>query len=269
MTEFKNGISARELQQKLGLLCYRSAWTIGHKLRSAMRPSLQNRLRGSVVVDKTYVSGNLQGVSGRQANRKFIVAVATEIVDPWTPRHVRLRRIQDDSSDSLLHFVCEVTRPGCNVHTDKLGNDELRAHGYCHGGVKEESAHTSTRYGPGVEAFLSCIYQGGHTLVGPQMDVYLRARGPSPPLIGNLNTPYSIHALMPRAVRVYSELEAWLSCTHQGAGAITGTHLDAYIDEFAFRVNFRRNNRPGLLFHRLLKAALSTLPTRYRRSRRG
>jgi hypothetical protein len=35
----------------------------------------------------------------------------------------------------------------------------------------------------------------------------------------------SAHTLTPRASKVASELKAWLSCTHQGAGAITAEHL--------------------------------------------
>lgn len=130
------GISALELQLQLELGSYEAAWKMLHKLRSAMKPFLQRRLCGSVVVDVAYVGGIRKGVRGNEANQQFVVGIATEIVTPGHWRHVRLAHIHDDSSDSILRFVCEVVEPGCHVHTDKIANKYLRDCGYRHGGVK-------------------------------------------------------------------------------------------------------------------------------------
>ncbi len=73
------------------------------------------------------------------------------------------------------------------------------------------------------------------------------------------------HVSMPGVHTVASLLKRWLLGTHQGS--VTGEHLDAYLNEFAFRFNRRHSRRRGLLFLRLLQYAIITPPTRYRPSR--
>jgi transposase-like protein len=73
------------------------------------------------------------------------------------------------------------------------------------------------------------------------------------------------HVSMPGVHRVAALLKRWLLGTHQGS--VTGDHLDAYLNEFAFRFNRRHSRRRGLLFLRLLQHAVLTSPTRYRPSR--
>jgi transposase-like protein len=73
------------------------------------------------------------------------------------------------------------------------------------------------------------------------------------------------HVSMPGVHRVASLLKRWLLGTHQGS--VTAAHLDAYLNEFAFRFNRRHSRRRGLLFLRLLQHAVVTPPTRYRPSR--
>ena len=73
------------------------------------------------------------------------------------------------------------------------------------------------------------------------------------------------HVSMPGVHRVAALLKRWLLGTHQGS--VTAAHLDAYLNEFAFRFNRRHSRRRGLLFLRLLQNAVVTLPSRYRPSR--
>ncbi len=75
----KQGISALQLQKDLGLGSYETAWTMLHKLRSALKPRRRARLRGLVEADDTYVGGVERGRrGGRQAGTKTIVAAAVE-----------------------------------------------------------------------------------------------------------------------------------------------------------------------------------------------
>jgi hypothetical protein len=73
------------------------------------------------------------------------------------------------------------------------------------------------------------------------------------------------HVVMPGVHKIASLLKRWLLETHQGS--VTATHLDAYLDEFAFRFNRRKSRRRGMLFYRLLENAVVTQPTRFRPSR--
>jgi hypothetical protein len=70
---------------------------------------------------------------------------------------------------------------------------------------------------------------------------------------------------MPGVHVVASLLKRWLLGTHQGS--VTAQHLDAYVDEFAFRFNRRHSRQRGMLFYRLLENAVATGPTRFRPTR--
>jgi transposase-like protein len=70
------------------------------------------------------------------------------------------------------------------------------------------------------------------------------------------------HVAMPNVHRVSSLLKRWLLGTHQGA--VKATHLQAYLNEFAFRFNRRRSRARGMLFYRLLEQAVVVEPITYR-----
>ena len=57
---------------------------------------------------------------------------------------------------------------------------------------------------------------------------------------------------------VISLLKRWLGATHQGA--VAPSHLQAYLDEFAFRFNRRLSHHRGKLFYRLMQQAVTTRP---------
>ena len=75
----KQGISAKQLQRDTGIGCYEIAWTMLHKLRSALSPRPGIRLAGLVEADETYVGGPERGRrGGREVLHKSIVAGAVE-----------------------------------------------------------------------------------------------------------------------------------------------------------------------------------------------
>jgi hypothetical protein len=75
----KKGISALQLQRDTGIGSYETAWTMLHKLRSALRHRPGARLVGLVEVDESYVGGAERGRrGGREVLNKSIVSVAVE-----------------------------------------------------------------------------------------------------------------------------------------------------------------------------------------------
>lgn len=76
----KQGISALQFQRDSGLGSYQTAWTLLHKIRSALTPRSDARLRGLVEVDETYVGATReQGLrGGREVGHKTIVVCAVE-----------------------------------------------------------------------------------------------------------------------------------------------------------------------------------------------
>ena len=57
---------------------------------------------------------------------------------------------------------------------------------------------------------------------------------------------------------VISLVKRWLGGTHQGA--VQSVHLQAYLDEFAFRFNRRLSQHRGMLFYRLMQQAVTLRP---------
>ena len=115
VTSQKNGVSALGLQRVLGLGSYQTAWTWMHKLRRAMVRPGRERLAGVVEVDETYWGAEEEGVSGRQTERKALIAVAAEERGRGLGR-IRMQRVRNASAASLMPFVEESVEPV--VHTD-------------------------------------------------------------------------------------------------------------------------------------------------------
>lgn len=113
----KNGASALGLKRVLGLGSYETAWLMLHKLRRAMVRPGRDRLRGSVEVDETYIGALEEGLRGRQVENKTLVVVAAQ-ADGNRIGRIRMRRIADASSESLLPFITASIEPGATVVTD-------------------------------------------------------------------------------------------------------------------------------------------------------
>lgn len=113
----KKGISALQLQRDTGLGSYETAWTMLHKLRSALRPRPARRLTGDVEADETYVGGYRPGLRGRGIG-KAGVAVAVENRGDVAGA-ARLAIVPQASSQELTSFVRGVIDAReTRVHTD-------------------------------------------------------------------------------------------------------------------------------------------------------
>ena len=84
-----------------------------------------------------------------------------------------------------------------------------------------------------------------------------RPRNPKPqPVLPAIPEP------MPRVDQISRLLKQWLTDTHHEG--IQRRHLQAYLDEFAFRFNHRWPRSRGLMFHRLAQLAADVTPTPFR-----
>jgi len=130
----KQGISALQVQRDLGLGSYQTAWTMLHKIRSALRPRPSHRLRGNVEVDEAYIGSVELGRSGgRQAGNKTIVVGAVERREHHAGR-VRLGAVQGVSFErDLGPFVRGVIDDReTTLYTDGFG----AYHGFAKAGIQ-------------------------------------------------------------------------------------------------------------------------------------
>jgi transposase-like protein len=132
ITASKQGISAAELQRKLGLGSYQTAWSWLTKIRTAMVRPNREPLSGEVEIDESYVGGPEPGQPGRAAEDKAIVAAAVEKRGKSCGR-VRLGVIANVSADVLTAFVDNHLGDGETAHTDGWrGYAQLGKTGYRH-----------------------------------------------------------------------------------------------------------------------------------------
>jgi transposase-like protein len=135
VTSQKNGASAANVQQVLGLGSYWTAWTWLHKLRRAMVRPGRERLHGRVEVDETYVGGESEGKDGRGTD-KALVIIAVEENGTGSGR-IRLAQIDKKTRRAFHGFIQTSIQPGSTIHTD--GNqsyDGLEVMGYQHEATK-------------------------------------------------------------------------------------------------------------------------------------
>lgn len=117
---------------------------------------------------------------------------------------------------------------------------------------------------PTLRLFLLDCVMPGSVVVTDGLSPYPAAIGKDylhePHIVAKSNDP--AHVSLPGVHRIASLLKRWLLGTHQGA--VEADHLQAYLNEFAFRFNRRRSEYRGLLFRRLLEQAVQVEPVSYR-----
>ena len=174
----RHGVSARNLQQVLGLGSYRTAWTWLHKLRRAMVRPGRDSLSGMVEVDETYIGGKKPGKAGRGASGKTLVMIAVEDKEGKIGR-VRLKTIPDASADSLNEAMLACVQPGSGVRTDGWpGYAQLTEKGYVHSVVAKRLSHDEENLLPLVNRVVSLLKRwllGTHhgAVRSSHMDYYL------------------------------------------------------------------------------------------------
>jgi transposase-like protein len=117
MTTAKNGMSAKTIEQTLGI-SYNTAWTILQRFRVAMVNTQREKLSGVVEVDETQVGGVDVGGKRGRGSKKSLVVIAIEMHEPKGYGRVRMRYIQDASSDSLISFINDAVHTNSTVCTD-------------------------------------------------------------------------------------------------------------------------------------------------------
>ena len=112
----KNGASAANVQQILGLRSYQTAWTWLHKIRRAMVRPDRDKLHGFVEVDETFVGGE-DPKGGTWIEQKALVVIAAE-ADGSKIGRIRLQTIPANTRKNLHGFVKQAIEPGSIIHTD-------------------------------------------------------------------------------------------------------------------------------------------------------
>lgn len=141
LTNQKHGVSALGLQRVLGLGGYETAWTMLHRFRRAMVRPEREQLKGVVEVDETYLAISdrdapvpKEEISRRKSRtHKVLVVLAVELLQPKGFGRIRLRRIDNDSTEQVVPFVQANVELGSTIKTDGSASyRDLKELGYDH-----------------------------------------------------------------------------------------------------------------------------------------
>ncbi len=113
-----------------------------------------------------------------------------------------------------------------------------------------------------LHGFITQVVEPGSTIRTDGLNHYPGLSGYKHEVIVVKRQPETASELLPHVHRVVSLLKRWLLGTHQGA--VSGAHLDYYLDEFTFRFNRRTSASRGKLFYRLVQQAVQVGPKPYR-----
>ena len=152
VTSQKNGASAQNLHDMLGLGSYETAWAWLHKLRRAMVRPDRELLAGVVEVDESFVGGRATGRQGASTD-KVPVMIAVENVGTQVNRKLRLGRVRLGVADApgskqLVEFARTTVAPGSLIRTDgarmfRVLAQEGYTHQYVSGYSSPEPGHVT------------------------------------------------------------------------------------------------------------------------------
>ena len=152
VTSQKNGASAQNLHDMLGLGSYETAWVWLHKLRRAMVRPERELLAGAVEVDESFVGGRATGKQGASTD-KAPVMIAVENLGTPANRKLRLGRVRLGVADApgskqLVDFARTTVAPGSLIRTDgarmfRVLAEEGYTHHYVSGYSSPEPGHVT------------------------------------------------------------------------------------------------------------------------------
>ena len=197
------GVSALELQKKLGIDRYETAFQMLHKLRSAMVRPNRDKIgeEWPLELDVVYVGGKTKsGISGKTSQTPIIIAVEVrqrEIRDPVTKKikqraqagRIRLQKLPNKMAINVNQFAQNCIAPGASIVSD----DGAKFSGLSKLGFKHES---------------------------------VAMRGDK----------VKMDSTLPMISVVTANLKTWIDGTFH---SVLKKHLQAYLNEFMFRFNRR------------------------------
>jgi hypothetical protein len=119
-----NAISALQLQAKIGVGSYKTAWLLLHKLRRAMVDPDREPLVGVVEIDETSIpyrkkTDPVTGGQGKSPVGKiFVIGAVERLPGKNKSGRIRLATLRENKATYIHPFVIDNTEPGCEIHTD-------------------------------------------------------------------------------------------------------------------------------------------------------
>ncbi len=230
------GQSALQFQRQLGLSRYETAFQILHKLRAGMVRPERDCIGGeyTVEIDECLIGGRTRG-EGRGVHHKTVVVGAVEVRTRKDAEDRAAKNAQRHAQGKPLKKLVYAGRLRLRVVPDRQPESLIPF-------VRDSVAGGSKVKTDGCQGYLDLPKLG-----------YEHA----PLVLGG--DPEKAEAHLPMIHLVFSNLKTWILGTHHGA--IGPQHLQAYLNEYAFR--FNRRFYPMTAFNSVLGIAAGTTSATY------
>jgi transposase-like protein len=119
IVDAKKSISAKQLQQHLGIGSYRTAWYMAHRIRKAMVNEGSADLQGIVEMDETYLGGRTEGRDWRTRKVKQVIVGIKE-------RGGRVKMIH--APDAKIETLAKYIKEHVSADVEAIMTDELPAY---------------------------------------------------------------------------------------------------------------------------------------------
>jgi len=178
--ESKKGISAKQLQRTLGV-SYKTAWYLGHRIRSAMEEDQPVPLEGIVEMDETFIGGKSHerpGSKGPHENKAMVMGA----VERGGEVRLMLQARPDRKTRRAYHDFVEATvaDKATNLYTDSakawgdLSDEDTEHQMVNHGAEEWVRAHVHTNTIEGVwSLFKRSVIGTYHQLSTKHLPAYL------------------------------------------------------------------------------------------------
>jgi hypothetical protein len=129
----KTGITSLELSRHLGVK-YDTAWLLHNKILRAMADREQAYLlRGKILMDASYLGGELPGGrAGRGSENKIPIAAAVSLYEVGHPIHARIKAVSGYNSEAIADWSKHHLGPGSQVLWDGLDGFRAVTTAGCH-----------------------------------------------------------------------------------------------------------------------------------------
>jgi len=165
MAASKKGVSAKQLQRMLGLVSYKSAWFMAHRIREAMATDASTGPIGgegkTVESDETFVGGKKKNVhKGKPEPKKHAVHALVE-----RGGQMRATHVADVSARTLRAAISKHVAKGTTMNTDDAlayyhMSKEFAAHGVVNHSKDEYVSKDGKVHIQSAEAFFAILKRG-------------------------------------------------------------------------------------------------------------
>lgn len=165
----KNGVSAKELQRQVGV-SYKTAWRMGHLIRSLMDEGKDIFMRGTVEVDESLFGGKKRGGKRGWGSENKVCVFG--MVD--RDGQIRTMPVPDRKAKTLLPIIVEHVDEEATVYSDEfkgykhLHREVAHHESVCHGKYEWVRGDVHTQTIEGAWSIRKRSIKGTYTSVSPQ-----------------------------------------------------------------------------------------------------